>query len=130
MELSVETIRGRKYNFVWYKPEYRKKSLSALDMPTQIGYEIALGSDHIATRLPALPRHPTQEHSGLLFKYASLGIFALLTDRSSWGKFCGVGPEGFYIPNLDFVQLSNAEIIGACDASDKRLKVAIEGNYL
>lgn len=95
---------------------------------------LAVSVKSIITILPPLPRHPTLEHAGLLYRYASEGVFAVLdyevaTDVVESLVFRGMRIDDVAAPWLgDWgSQWKNAEITHAVDASGDRLDVAIEG---
>lgn len=74
MKITIETIKGRKCTVIWHVP----REPDGIDWPKKlrVGYVIRHNqtSEHVATVLPALPRHPKPEHAPLLYRYMAEGI--------------------------------------------------------
>jgi hypothetical protein len=81
--VTIQNIKGKFYTVIWHKPEYQTKELIGYDTPTQIGYEMSLGIDHIATVLPALPRKPKADldHIRLMYRYMAEGLLPACSMR-------------------------------------------------
>lgn len=84
MKTTIETINGKIYTVIWHSKDYAdylgESIYDAFHGLTASGvieiFSCATNrAEHIATALPALPRHPKPKDAGLLYPYMTVGLF-------------------------------------------------------
>lgn len=133
MKITIETINDELCTVIWYnkgiEPDIKYADVKLLDgswifrirRPTARGCKIK----HIATALPALPRHPKPEDAPLLYRYMAEGVEPILVSNHPvlkgrelfWEKYLREGWED---------SQHNGEITHATH-NGERVEVAIEG---
>lgn len=77
-KITIEEIQGKKYTVVWHanmSENYMRSELTWLPLKNGCLINYPWGAaTHIATALPALPRHPKPEHASLLYRYMAEGM--------------------------------------------------------
>lgn len=147
MKTSMETINGKLFTIVWHGDNSGKSTLGrrivALSGGVFAVFKDADCLDHIATALPALPRHPKPEDAKLLYRYMSEGIaihgavidgseaFVGLTEINDYPVMTFTNGRAWWFVNkkdsLD-VSFSPKEITHATDMeTGERAGVAIDG---
>lgn len=79
MKTTIETINGKPMTVVWHGVasvgNFTKEYADLWRWePLNDGSAILIDIDHIATALPALPRHPKHSDAPLLYRYMAEGI--------------------------------------------------------
>ena len=119
-KITVETINRKKYTVVWHEEKTWESDNSdpVINIPLRVSKAL-IGQNtgvHVATILPALPRHPKPEHAPLLHRYAAEGL-TLMAD----GKYY---PEPIEVLS-DKIRRWNWEITHATH-NGERVEIAIE----
>lgn len=114
MKTSIEKIKGKRYTVVWHSPKVDEYVPERL-VGGCIIY-ISETCEHIATALPALPRHPKPEDAQLLYRYMAEGVEPWLCYMSEYYDISAV------VDSID------VEITHATDTKGNKIEVAIEEN--
>lgn len=92
MKTTIENINGKQYTMIHHT---RHSALGRRFAPLNNGvlefFKDADCTQHVATALPPLPRHPTKENVALLHLYAAHGVeldFEKVSDRTWSLGFC------------------------------------------
>lgn len=130
MKTTIENINGADYTVVWHDvhpTDSHSFADSLIWVKLQMGW-MASGTKHIATALPALPRHPKPEDAALLYRYMAEGIeviYRWVRDpemKSAWTPICASDGMEY----LDGMHVTEAtEFMRATDKDGNKIEVAI-----
>ena len=120
--VTIEEISGELMTVVWCDDA----NFIALDKAkVRCGYELftTLGK-HVATALPALPRHPKPEDAPLLYRYMAEELLPYLDDGNRSGLFNGRHVNGSWLVSTNWGD-DMLDGMGICDLYKTRINHAI-----
>lgn len=133
IKTTIKTINGKLCTVIWHekKPDGVNLEYSYTKHGCEVYCSPPFSIIHIATALFALPRHPKPEDAGLLYRYASEGIFpfvdGVLCVKSKIPCFVN-GKVDCYISEKSEHSETIAGITYAEDNQGNKIEVAIYEN--
>ena len=132
MKYSKEVINGVEMTVVWHSENYQRLGInydkwwSAILADGSITKHDHCSGEHIATALPALPKHPKPEDAALLYRYMAEGITPYLREDSRGGEFYAMwGGDFSFWWYGEMEAARNPEITHATDKDGNKISVAI-----
>ena len=123
MQVTPETINGKRYNVVWHNNiRMKPKTYHLLELPFE-AIETSCGvcvlhreGEYIATAIPPLPRNPKRRDKPMLYRYLAEGL------RPQGAAFIGK----MFAEDCDWLLEGSLKTITHClDTQGNRVEVAI-----
>jgi len=115
--ITIETnSEGKQHTVVWHKDECPTLTVYCNDGGMLFCHR---DGTHIATALPALPRHPKREDAGLLYRYMAEGMRIYMQSKYNTDGWIFAVAESHIMEGL--TEITHATFNGC------RVEIAIEG---